>query len=455
MKKNYLFLLILLFASSAIVAQHNSPISAPANKELNKTIPMAKFHQSDNARSSSVVNTERWYNFGDAMDLYHQTYLGDSSALYGNNLFPDTTILVDYGVNGFSGPWIHMLTDILDVKSGYFNDPNYYTDPNELFLNNTTAFYLDSLDIYFIYSRNDFNVTDSLIVEVAVNNVMTTPYFCCVTSTGLAVANNLGTDTVFIKNIPYNYNNNVLGFTSGTRRYAFALDDAFYADSLSNGFHHLAFPTINLPQVMAGRFVVASYQFKPGYSWIANYDTLANKNSVFFISYKESPGATPPSTFAFPSYTKNDFNISYIIPQDVRYNMAGGWNGFNIPSYAYQGGTSSTYSYEHHLIYYKINTINVNIGINEIVNENAVLSQVSPNPVSDIAAFSYKLEKAGNADITITDMAGREVMTLNQGTQNSGIHTVKFDASAFSKGVYFYTLKTGNGSVTKKFTVSR
>jgi hypothetical protein len=371
------------------------------------------------------------------MSLYRQVYFGDSSLLYGNYLFPDTTII------GASG--IHMLGDILDVNSEYFNDFVTYPDPNELRLTATDPYFLDSLDFYFLYYRNINNVVDSLIFEVAVNNTsaqLTTSNFCCA-ATGNTIAINLATDTVFYKNLPYLYTSNELNLP-GKQRYAFPLDSAFFA----SGSNHIAFSCPGLPLVQGGRFVVVGIQFKPGYTWIPNVDTLERMNSVRFISYKQNPGNNPPTTFGFPTITKKDYNISYIVPKDVRYNMAGIWNGLFIPSYAYMGSTP-TYTYEHHQLFYKVRKAPQ--GLQEL--DGVVMTQISPNPVSDIATLRFKLDKTDNVQIIISDIAGRAVNTQNMGMQNAGIHTITIDASPLAKGIYTCTLKTNTISSSQKMAV--
>jgi hypothetical protein len=52
-------------------------------------------------------------------------------------------------------------------------------------------------------------------------------------------------------------------------------------------------------------------------------------------------------------------------------------------------------------------------------------------------------------NIKIYDMLGREVATLFDGMQKPGEHTVSFEGSGLSSGVYFYCLKAGN-FVTQK-----
>jgi hypothetical protein len=441
MKKIYTILFLFVFVAASVLAQQSNPVNQPASKSFNKSFREFKAHRDAMYKSASSVNTERWYNFGDAMDLFHQTYFGDSSQLYANYLFPDSTILVDYGASGYGGTWIHMLGDVLDVKSGYFNDAVLYPDPNELFLTAGDDYYLDSLDFYFIYSRNITSVVDSLIFEIAVNSPVTTGYFLA------PVATNLATDSVFIKNIPYAYASNTLNL-AGKRRFAFALDDILYADSLANGFHHIAFPATGVPMIQAGKFVVVGVQFKPGYTWTANTDTIANMNSVRFLSYLEAPNG------AFPQYTKHDYNISYIVPQSVRYNVdAVGWNGRFIPSYAYMGGTTNTYSYNHHVLYYKVNTQPV--GVNDIVGNAAIITDIYPNPVTGISTFDYQLTSKVNVEITVTDVTGRVVQTNNIGMQNAGVHKAQIDGSFLSEGLYLYTIKAGDSVVSKSMSVTK
>jgi len=43
-----------------------------------------------------------------------------------------------------------------------------------------------------------------------------------------------------------------------------------------------------------------------------------------------------------------------------------------------------------------------------------------------------------------------EVATLFSGNQDAGKHTVTFDATRISSGVYFYRLQSGGMSITRK-----
>lgn len=443
MKKTYLFAALFGFAAMAN-AQTAAPAGTPTVGKGGVKVSKPTPHLLEKKNSANrSVGTSRWYNYGETMDAYWNLNAGTNSMLYGNNLFPDTTILVDYGTSGYSGPWIHNLGDVLDVSSAYFNDASIH--PGELFLNNTTPYRVDSVGILFIYDRAMSNpaIVDTLIIEVGVNGNNTVQPTYSFGSTS-QVSINLGTDTTMFKAIKYTQASNSMNYT-GKKVYKIALDEAFYADSTADGLHYAEVSTADLPNVQAGKVVTMSARFKPGYTWIANYDTLENKNSMFFLTYKEQDQA-------FPLYTKRDYNASYIIPQDVRYNAAGTWNGLFIPSFAYMGGATATYSYEHHLFYYKVNS--VLIGVNNTADNNTTLHQNEPNPFSKTTTIRYTLDKSENVSLSIIDVTGRVVKTITESNVGAGNHSLVIDGSEFNKGVYFYTLKTGGKSFTKRMVIA-
>jgi hypothetical protein len=95
-------------------------------------------------------------------------------------------------------------------------------------------------------------------------------------------------------------------------------------------------------------------------------------------------------------------------------------------------------------------------GINNIeakVNEFK-LFQNYPNPFNPSTIISYSLPENSNVELTIYDILGNKVATLVNKEQNAGNHKVQFNPSlikgGISTGVYFYTLKTGTASLTKK-----
>ena len=82
------------------------------------------------------------------------------------------------------------------------------------------------------------------------------------------------------------------------------------------------------------------------------------------------------------------------------------------------------------------------------------LNQNYPNPFNPTTQIRYELPQQENVRLTVYDMAGRQVaMLVNNQTVSAGAHTVTFDASSLSSGVYMYRLQAGNTVLSRKLTV--
>jgi len=84
------------------------------------------------------------------------------------------------------------------------------------------------------------------------------------------------------------------------------------------------------------------------------------------------------------------------------------------------------------------------------------LAQNYPNPFNPSTTIAYSLPAAGNVMLKVYDLSGHEVATVvNNQVQQAGVHTVTFDASDLSSGIYFYQLQTGTQSFARKMTLVR
>lgn len=79
----------------------------------------------------------------------------------------------------------------------------------------------------------------------------------------------------------------------------------------------------------------------------------------------------------------------------------------------------------------------------------------NPNPFSGKTVISYALPQSGEVNLTLFDAAGRPVQTLFTGYRPAGRYAFNLNDSKLAAGIYFYTLTTGNSSLTKKLTVVR
>jgi uncharacterized lipoprotein YddW (UPF0748 family) len=77
------------------------------------------------------------------------------------------------------------------------------------------------------------------------------------------------------------------------------------------------------------------------------------------------------------------------------------------------------------------------------------LSQNYPNPFNPITIIKYTLAKPGLVTLKVYDLLGNLIVTLADEEKSSGTHTVQFDASNRSSGMYIYQL-TINGIMLRK-----
>jgi hypothetical protein len=78
------------------------------------------------------------------------------------------------------------------------------------------------------------------------------------------------------------------------------------------------------------------------------------------------------------------------------------------------------------------------------------LNQNYPNPFNPKTLISYKLPEYGNVKLKIFDLLGKEISTLVDEEKPAGFYEVEFYATGLPSGIYFYQLRVGNFSDTKK-----
>ncbi len=94
------------------------------------------------------------------------------------------------------------------------------------------------------------------------------------------------------------------------------------------------------------------------------------------------------------------------------------------------------------------------VGINENSIENGiVLSQNIPNPASDNTTINFNISKSDKVSITVYDISGKLVATIDKGQLTAGNHSVVLNVKNFDAGMYFYTLTVGENRVTKKMII--
>lgn len=83
-----------------------------------------------------------------------------------------------------------------------------------------------------------------------------------------------------------------------------------------------------------------------------------------------------------------------------------------------------------------------------------------PNPFNPSTAISYEMPVAGQLTLTIYNVLGQELRTLVDAYQEAGTYTVMWDSKDnaghyLNSGVYFYTMKAGDFTHSRKMVLMR
>jgi hypothetical protein len=78
------------------------------------------------------------------------------------------------------------------------------------------------------------------------------------------------------------------------------------------------------------------------------------------------------------------------------------------------------------------------------------LSQNYPNPFNPVTNIRFTLVDRHLTIVRVFDILGREVSTLVNEVRDPGTHTVQFDGTGLSSGVYYCRLTSGGFAQTRK-----
>ena len=82
-----------------------------------------------------------------------------------------------------------------------------------------------------------------------------------------------------------------------------------------------------------------------------------------------------------------------------------------------------------------------------------LLKQNYPNPFNPVTVIEYSLPYQSKVNLIIYDLQGHEVIKLINNEQAAGTHSIKWDASNASSGIYFFRLRAGDFVQTRKMVL--
>lgn len=158
---------------------------------------------------------------------------------------------------------------------------------------------------------------------------------------------------------------------------------------------------------------------------------------------------TVPRNFSIG--TANEGSFLYMNASDIILNDQG---VYTIPTVIISGTTPEspiTHSYVSGLTFSESDFGHVSV--RNIDKTLANVSQSYPNPTNGMTSVDVSITKPTSLSIEIVNIMGQVVYTENKGKVSEGKYHFNFDASQFSSGIYFYTVKANDNAHTSKMIV--
>lgn len=100
-------------------------------------------------------------------------------------------------------------------------------------------------------------------------------------------------------------------------------------------------------------------------------------------------------------------------------------------------------------------TTTYSVGLGDELNSKKLSANAYPNPMRTAGTISYTLATSSTVSVKLFDIAGREVLNIFEGTQESGDQNVTFNVNDLKDGIYFYQLKAGDIMTTDKIVIKK
>lgn len=177
-------------------------------------------------------------------------------------------------------------------------------------------------------------------------------------------------------------------------------------------------------------------------------------------------GSTPPppceATISTPSVAPNTGNVSVTLTGTGASvpGYAMNWGDQTLPSANASGSFTHTYAasgvyqicgvYTNTLSPQTCNdtvctnvTISLPTTVAEVISQTPTQLSVQPNPFKNRLEIKYTLAQTADVELSVFDVLGNKVQTLQTATQNAGEYQTAWEASTAATGIYFLRLWDG------------
>lgn len=193
-------------------------------------------------------------------------------------------------------------------------------------------------------------------------------------------------------------------------------------------------------QTITGPAVDSLLKFVVLVGWSTPWGSIGNAGNYRFWQLKTNPD--PAHVFDQMPNTWNNWTNGYPVPEDLRYSN----------SALQSAGTDGKALGDLNWFPEQITAVKQ---AGNSVPAKFDLRQNYPNPFNPSTEIRYSLSQNGFVSLKVYTLLGQEITTLVSGLQKAGEHVAIFNAGNLASGIYFYTLKSGSVSITKKMVLMK
>jgi hypothetical protein len=102
-----------------------------------------------------------------------------------------------------------------------------------------------------------------------------------------------------------------------------------------------------------------------------------------------------------------------------------------------------------------VGTVSATPAMNAAAVTEYALLQNYPNPFNPETNIVFDLVEASDVTLTVYNPLGQTIATLVNGAMESGRHTVTFDGSSYTSGLYYYRLEAGDFTAVRKMILMK
>ncbi|MBK7229129.1 MAG: T9SS type A sorting domain-containing protein [Ignavibacteriales bacterium] len=110
------------------------------------------------------------------------------------------------------------------------------------------------------------------------------------------------------------------------------------------------------------------------------------------------------------------------------------------------------------LLYLSIGKLGGVVDVNDLnfdVPTQYTLSNNYPNPFNPTTTISFTLPEQAKVKVTIYDALGNQLEVITDDVKSAGTHNVKWNATNYASGIYFYKLEANNFVQTRKMILMK